>query len=314
MVCSFVVRGAFSAPLAMLWWLGYFSVLCDGSASVLLEEKKKVINKFKSPNESTPKELVKKWADKDGALERYILEHVPDVLDHTGDAAFDDHLKGVQSVLRNWDAPEYLADAGLFHSIYGTEGFQGFALPLSERNSVRSLIGEKAEKLAWTFCMLDRWTMDQHLFQWNPGDRLPETYELLSRPELGRFPITLSQQEWIDFVELTLADYLEQVEGAATKENLLYFWKVGEAFSYRRLAFQQMVKFLSHVRENRLKEKVTQTYNEVYSTEEEQSRNLVQMRTPPHTEAAARAWDALRSAGEDIPVEMAPKPLEECHL
>lgn len=318
MLRPFIAKNdVFLALVVISYCLGYCFTICNASssssASVLMLEEQKVIYKFKSPNESTPEELVKEWADKDEGLERYIAKHVPDVLDHNGDAAFDEHLKGVQSVLRNWNAPEYLANAGLFHSIYGTEGFQGFALPLSERDSVRALIGNSAEKLAWTFCMLDRWTMDEHLLQWKPGDPLQETYILLSRPELGRFPITLSQQEWIDFVELTLADFLEQVEGAAAKENPIYFWKKGEAYTYRRLAFQQMVTFLAHVREDRLKEKVNQTYDEVYSTEGDKSRHLVQMRTPPYTEEAARAWDALRSSGEDIPLDMAPKPVEECH-
>ena len=36
-----------------------------------------------------------------------------------------------------------------------------------------------------------------------------------SRDELGRFLIPLqNDEEWLDFLELTLADWLEQVEGA----------------------------------------------------------------------------------------------------
>ena len=171
----------------------------------------KVVSKFKAPNESTPPELVKEWAEKDASLRSYIEEIVPAVLDHNGDAAFDEHLKGVQAILRHWEAPEYLSNAGLFHSIYGTEAFQGFALPVSERDAIRTLIGEKAEKLAWVFCMLDRWSLDQQLLQWNEGDDLKETYHLLSRPELGRFPMEISTQEFMDFVELSLADFIEQV-------------------------------------------------------------------------------------------------------
>ena len=47
---------------------------------------------------------------------------------------------------------------------------------------------------------------------------------------LGRFPIPLEdEEEWLDFLELSLADRLEQVEGAALKENKLFGWKKGEA-------------------------------------------------------------------------------------
>jgi hypothetical protein len=38
---------------------------------------------------------------------------------HSGESLFD-HLFGVQKNLRDMGAPEYLQDAGLFHSVYGT--------------------------------------------------------------------------------------------------------------------------------------------------------------------------------------------------
>ena len=49
---------------------------------------------------------------------------------HTGNGKFDAHLLGVRRVMMSWvpDDPA-LADAGLFHSVYGTEGFQGFTPP-----------------------------------------------------------------------------------------------------------------------------------------------------------------------------------------
>lgn len=175
-----------------------------------------VANRFKAPNAQTPANLVQKWHEEDEALWNYVQEHVPDVLEHTGTAAFDEHLKGVQAVLRYWDAPDHLTKAGLFHSIYGTEGFQGFALPLTERNAIRSLIGERAEKLAFIFCMVDRSTLDETVYRWNESDVANHDHDavftLRARPEMGRFPIHLNKEEWLDFVELTLGDWLEQVE------------------------------------------------------------------------------------------------------
>ena len=123
--------------------------------------------RFKAPNPQTPKDIAVQWEQQDKELWQYVNEHVPAVLDHTGSAAFDEHLKGVQAVLRYWGAPTHLTHAGLFHSIYGTEGFQGFALPLSERPAIQTLIGSKAEKLCFVFCMVDRSTLDKTVLELN---------------------------------------------------------------------------------------------------------------------------------------------------
>jgi hypothetical protein len=270
--------------------------------------------RFKSPNPKTPLEVTEKWHAEDEALWKYVGEQVPDVLEHTGTAAFDEHLKGVQAVLRYWGAPKHLCDAGLFHSIYGTEGFQGFSLPLSQRDAVRSLIGSKAEKLAFIFCMLDRSTFDETVFAWsmegtNHSDAL---FQLRARPELGRFSMELNKEEWLDFLELTLADWLEQVEGAAAKPNDLYGWDLGQAYAYRRTAYQKMSRILAVERAPRLTDIAPQMYQHVMDTEGFDSRNLVQIRTPPQSQAAIDALAALRAAGESIPENLAPIPLEEC--
>ena len=76
----------------------------------------------------------------------FIVENIPTDLQHTGSGSFDEHLLGVQAVLRHWKADSYVADAGLFHSIYGTEAFQGHKLPLSKRDKLRSLIGDRLAK------------------------------------------------------------------------------------------------------------------------------------------------------------------------
>ena len=60
---------------------------------------------------------------------------------------------------------EELCRAGMFHSIYGTEKFQGFALPLERRPEVRALIGERAERLAYLNCAMDRASFDRAVAQ-----------------------------------------------------------------------------------------------------------------------------------------------------
>lgn len=193
--------------------------------------------------------------------------------------------------------------------------FQGFALPLSHRSTIQELIGEKAEKLCFIFCMVDRSTVDQTVFEWNPNS-LPTDEAIFvfkARPELGRFDILLTKEEWLDFIELTLADWMEQVEGAAAKPSSIFLWKTGEAYSYRRLAYQKMQQVLVQERSERLATVVPAMYEAVMNTESPETRHLVQPRTPPMSAASAAALDALRAIGEDIPLDLSPQSVStEC--
>lgn len=161
--------------------------------------------------------------------------------------------------------------------------------------------------------MVDRWTVDQTVFAWTDGDASGDDreYTFFSRPELGRFPIHLSKSEWIDFIELTLADWLEQVEGAAETPSSRFLWNEGEAWSYRRTAYHQMANILSRERGERLSSIVHKTVAAVYEREGESTRHLVQMRTPPMNDAAKEANSALRSAGYQVPTNFAPAPFND---
>ena len=55
-------------------------------------------------------------------------------------------------MLKEWDEDEELQLAGLFHSIYGTEGFQDFQLSFDRRDDIKKLIGEvTGSKPYWTY-------------------------------------------------------------------------------------------------------------------------------------------------------------------
>jgi hypothetical protein len=138
-------------------------------------------------------------------------------------------------------------------------------------------------------------------------------YTFKARPELGRFDVELSKEEWLDFIELTLVDWLEQVEGAAVKSSPLFLWKVGEAYAYRREAYQKMSQVLAVERAPRLATVAPRMLEQVMSTESQETRHLVQPRTPPMSDAAAAALHALRAMGEDIPMDLSPQPMKmEC--
>jgi hypothetical protein len=79
----------------------------------------------------------------------YILE-LTKKAKHTG-KPFHRHLFSVYKYLKLQNAPEEVCDAGLFHSIYGTE-FYNFQNNRITREIVRGIIGEYAEELVYIFC------------------------------------------------------------------------------------------------------------------------------------------------------------------
>jgi len=63
-----------------------------------------------------------------------------------------DHLVGVYNILKSWDAPEYVRDAGLFHSVYGTTYFK--PQMITNRKVIQGIIGFQAEVLSYIYCIL----------------------------------------------------------------------------------------------------------------------------------------------------------------
>ena len=208
-------------------------------------------------------------------------------------------------MLNGWSAPPHLLHAGLYHSVYGTEGFdpgKEMAIPFSSRDKVQQIIGTPAEALVFAFCVVDRHSFDELLLSYyDPKTKKPKKrkhYAMKSRIELGGFKIQMSQNEFLDFATLCLADWLEQVEGAAlTPSDTGYGWKVGEAWSYRRRAYEAMSDIL--IRERGLGI-AKSTYRAVYGVEGEGSKKLEQRRTPPLTEGAKMAYEVwMSSLGAD---------------
>ena len=108
---------------------------------------------------------------------------------HSGGSLFD-HLIGVMKILEKMNAPQHVQDAGLFHSIYGTSKFHHQTT--ADRSVVQSVIGEKAEHLAYLFCILGRET-----------DRKTEIAQITDK-EIRR--------------ELMLIDYANSEEQGSRKE------------------------------------------------------------------------------------------------
>src|SRR5947208_6140003 len=112
----------------------------------------------------------------------------------------------------------------MFHSIYGTEKFQRFALPLARRPEVRTLIGDRAERLAYINCAMDRASFDRAL------ESRAGPYRFTDR--LTGEEIALAHEDFDDLCRVHLYDWLEQVP--RSKE-----------WGYRREAYRRMATRLS---------------------------------------------------------------------
>ena len=148
------------------------------------------------------------------------------------------HAVGVYRDLKSWGCTEEVCDAGMFHSVYGTELFQKFTLPLERRSEVRALIGEQAERLAYINCALIRASLD-HSVEQNKNSHL-------IKDRFKEQEVELSLNDFNDLCTIHLCDWLEQVVR-------------GDNWNRRRQAFKLMAGRLGGIAE--------ESYNRVYAQE-----------------------------------------------
>ncbi len=151
-------------------------------------------------------------------LTDFLLELGTEQVGHT-DKTYLAHVIGVYRDMEERGCTEELCQAGMFHSIYGTERFQRFALPLERRKDVRALIGERAERLAYLNCAMDRSSFDQALL------RGEEPYRV--RDRLTGEEVEVTEDDFTDLCSIHLYDWLEQVPRS-------------RLWDYRREAYRQM--------------------------------------------------------------------------
>lgn len=134
-------------------------------------------------------------------LTDFFISIGADQIEHT-EKGYLAHAIGVHNDLRSWGCDEEVCRAGLFHSIYGTEFFQRFTLPLERRDEVSRLIGERAERLAYLNCAMDRPSFDSAAQQTEPPYRF--------RDRLTDEQVELSEQDFNDLCTIHLCDWIEQ--------------------------------------------------------------------------------------------------------
>ncbi len=117
---------------------------------------------------------------------------------HSGGALLD-HLQGTHGYLKTWGNDKAVCVSGLFHSIYGTQSYETESASLDDRQRIREVIGERAERLAFLFSMTIRAGFFEAL---GDGDA-----KLSNRATNEEIPVT--QAELRDLIEMEVANYLE---------------------------------------------------------------------------------------------------------
>ena len=119
---------------------------------------------------------------------------------------FKDHLLGVARILTLWDQPREVVLLGLFHSVYSNEYvdlklFDGSG----NRAELAAALGEEAERLVHTFCIMPRSAFTQRLTE---IDRIPAQGLVLETAKGGTLHIPA--RDCAVFAVATIADIAEQ--------------------------------------------------------------------------------------------------------
>lgn len=140
---------------------------------------------------------------------------------HTG-KTYIGHLLAVYRLMAEEGCELEVCRAGMFHSVYGTEVFQGFKLPLERRSEVRAVIGARAERLAYLNCAMDRASFDASL------DRTAAPYSM--RDRLTGEELALDEDDFLDLCRIHLYDWLEQAARSS------------RGLGYRQAAYERMAE------------------------------------------------------------------------
>lgn len=128
-----------------------------------------------------------------------VLEALGAGIDHINGSLIK-HLKGTHHLLQCWGANDELCIAGLYHALYGTSGFANHLISHHDRNQAQVILGEKSEKIVYTYCACDR------DFFW-PQIGIKQDPIFLNRFTNEQYQLTLEELQ--QFCELTVANELE---------------------------------------------------------------------------------------------------------
>ena len=113
-----------------------------------------------------------------------------------------DHLHRVRDLLADWGADVDVQVAGLCHAAYGTDGFDPSLLPLTERATLRALIGERAEALVYLYASCDRSVVYPRIGREDP---------VVFRDRFEVVDLTPDAADLRAFLEITVANELDAI-------------------------------------------------------------------------------------------------------
>lgn len=135
----------------------------------------------------------------DLAILKKLEELGAETVDHVNGSLLA-HLQGTHDLLQKWGNREALCNAGLYHAVYGTAGFQQNLIPLNNRGAVAALISEESERMVYLFSACDR----EYVY----GQLLTKD-EVEYRDRFEGAVYRLSAETFADLCELTVANELE---------------------------------------------------------------------------------------------------------
>jgi SM-20-related protein len=130
---------------------------------------------------------------------QFLARFGADGVGHSGRALLD-HLKATADMLAAWGEEAAVCDAGLFHSVYGTETFRRAILSVDRRAELAAVIGQRAERLAHLFGAMTKRSFFLAVSPRGPGELtlLDGRQEPVARSELK------------DLAHIFAANWLEQ--------------------------------------------------------------------------------------------------------
>jgi hypothetical protein len=115
------------------------------------------------------------------------------------------HLRGTESLLREWGAREVVCIAGLYHAVYGTDGFNPSLVGIDMRQRIASLLGQEAEELAYLYGACNRRVY---------YPRIGTVSQLVFADRFTNTEYDISNEQLRDLCELILANELEIAQGS----------------------------------------------------------------------------------------------------
>ncbi|MDG4797733.1 DUF6817 domain-containing protein [Micromonospora sp. WMMD1082] len=133
-------------------------------------------------------------------VQDWLRQRGAETVDHPGGTLYA-HLCRVHDRLRGLGLGVDVQLAGLTHAAYGTDGFDVVLLDRADRETLRALIGETAERLVYRYGACDRRRSWRHL---------ADTRQVVDR-FTGEVQ-TLGAAELRSFVDLCIVNELDVVE------------------------------------------------------------------------------------------------------